>query len=115
MSRLDNLSPAKRRLLLAGVILIILTTLAVLAEGATRVQQHVRFGYLWEVEETHMHEPDSGLRVPIPNAELGPIKINSAGFRGPEIAQHKAPGKIGVAFLGASTAYCAEDSGNELV
>jgi hypothetical protein len=112
MSRLDNLSPAKLRLLLVGVILIILT---VLAEGAARVQQYVRFGYLWDVEETYMHEPDSGLRVPIPNAELGPIKINSAGFRGPEIAQPKAPGQIGVAFLGASTTYCAEVSGNELV
>ena len=115
MSRLDDLSPAKRQLLLAGVILITLTILAVLAEGAIRIRQCVRFGYLWGVEETYMLDPDSGLRVPIPNSELGPTKINSAGFRGPEIAQPKAPGQIRVAFLGASTTYCAEVSGNELV
>jgi hypothetical protein len=98
MSRLDDLSPAKRQLLLAGVILITLTILAVLAEGAIRIRQCVRFGYLWGVEETYMLDPDSGLRVPIPNSELGPIKINSTGFRGPEIAQPKAPGQIRAAF-----------------
>jgi lysophospholipase L1-like esterase len=55
------------------------------------------------------------LRIPVPDGRFGSIHINSRGFRGPEITVPKPPSTVRIAFLGASTTYCAEVSSNENV
>ena len=100
--------------------MILLTVVAVvamliLAEAAIRVRQTIRYGTAATMEEYYTTDPRIGLRVPIANMAKGHISINSLGFRGPEIAVPKAPGDIRIAFLGSSTTWCAEVSGNEYV
>ena len=52
---------------------------------------------------------DLGQRVLIPG-RYGPITINTLGFRGEEIEPVKPAGALRLAFLGASTTFCAEVS-----
>ena len=56
-------------------------------------------------------DQQTGLRVP---TSTGPIKMNSLGFRSPELGIQKATGTIRLAFLGASTTFSAEASSNEV-
>ena len=101
--------------------LAILVTLALIAciflaaEAAVRVRQTLKYGSTESIEDYWTIEPKSGLRVPIANFSSGRISINSLGFRGPEIAAPKPPGTVRVAFLGASTTWCGEVSGNDYV
>ena len=99
--------------MLAGVVTVLTVALALAAEAAVRLRQYVKYGHLWGVEETYRVDPVSGLRIPVPNGEFGAIRINSDGFRGPEIELPKPAGTVRLAFLGASTTYCAEVSAEE--
>ncbi len=85
-----------------------------LAEGAVRIRQWVRVGQVRTVDDTLTVDPETGLRIPVPNLVRGPIQINSRGFRGPDVTVPKPPGVIRLAFLGGSTTYCAEVSSTEL-
>jgi lysophospholipase L1-like esterase len=102
---------------------ILFSTIAVLAgclaglallEGLVRARHWVRYGGLRSVEDTITVDLSTGLRVLIPNQTIGTIRINSLGFRSPELVQPKPPGLVRVAFLGASTTFCAEVSGNDM-
>ncbi len=62
-----------------------------------------------------MIDPASGLRIPVPGGSFGPIHINSRGFRGPEIAMPKPASTVRIAFLGASSTYCAEVTSDQKV
>jgi len=108
--------PSKRRqALILGVILIIgFSLLALSAEGIVRLRHWIKFGTLWGIEQTYTKDPGSGLRIPIPGGVFGPIQINSRGFRSPEIEVPKPPGTVRIAFLGASTTFCAEVSSNAM-
>ena len=59
-------------------------------------------------------DASTGLNIPTPGLTLGAIRINSLGFRGPELAVPKPPATIRLAFVGASTTFCAEVSSNEM-
>jgi lysophospholipase L1-like esterase len=91
------------------------------AEVGVRIRQFVRYGSnFWGIEDTYtvdsmgiLNAPATGLRIPVPGA-FGPIRINSYGFRSPEIEKIKPAGKLRIAFLGGSTTYCAEVSSNEM-
>lgn len=85
------------------------------AEGAVRIRQTLKYGSTESIEDYWQIEPKSGLRVPIANFSSGRISINSLGFRGPDIAVPKPPGTVRLAFLGASTTWCGEVSGNDYV
>lgn len=97
------------------VMLVCLALLAALAEGAVRLRQSLRTGSA--VSQTAMYTEDERwqLRVLKPNFRTSRISINSSGFRGPEIDTPKPPGRVRIAFLGASTTFCAEVSGDTLV
>jgi lysophospholipase L1-like esterase len=103
----------------SGTLRLILINLAVLlvlvavAEAAVRVRAVLRFGFAGGVEDILTVDRALRLRVPVAGKSLGPITINSLGFRGPEIPAAKPPGSIRIAFLGGSTTFCAEVSGNE--
>ena len=93
---------------LAGVALAL-----VAVEGAVRLRQWLRYGTALASYYRFTQDPATGLRIPEPGSSVGPITINSLGFRGPELEQPKPPGRIRLAFLGGSTTFCAEASALE--
>jgi len=93
----------------------ILVLLLAAAEIAIRLRQTLRYGTASTIEDTYTVDPQLGLRVPIANWVKGHIAVNSLGFRGPEIAMPKPPGTVRLAFIGASTTWCGEVSGNDKV
>jgi lysophospholipase L1-like esterase len=87
----------------------------VAAEGAVRIRQWWRYGASQVRLYDTTIDPASGLTIPTPNQERGRIKINSLGFRGPEVKLPKPAGTIRLAFMGASTTFCAEVTSNQQV
>ena len=64
-------------------------------------------------EDTYRFDNKIGLRLPMPGFTSPRLTINSLGFRGPELPRKKPPGTYRIAFLGGSTTYCAEVSGDD--
>ena len=98
---------SKKLLLLVGAVSVGL----LLLEGALRVRMLVKYGRTnneFYASEVH---PTAGFRVPVPNQQVGALHINSHGFRGQDIEDPKPKDRIRIAFLGASTTFCAEASG----
>lgn len=108
-------SATVRWMALFVVPVVAILLLALLAEGAVRVRQWSRLGTLSSIGDLYRTDEGLGLRVLSPNTSVGNITINSAGFRGPEISRPKAAGTFRIAFLGASTTFCAEVSGDAAV
>jgi lysophospholipase L1-like esterase len=104
-----------KRLAAALLTLIALLAMLAAAEIAVRVRQQLKYGSASAVEDYYRYDPKTDLRVPVANLARGRISINSLGFRGPEIAVPKPAGTVRLAFLGASTTWCGEVSGNEAV
>jgi lysophospholipase L1-like esterase len=111
----DRLSPRAKWAALVVLTLGTLLLLLAAAEIAIRVRQALRYGTASTIEETYTLDRKLGLRVPIANLSKGHIAVNSLGFRGPEIAMPKPPGTVRLAFVGASTTWCGEVSGNDKV
>jgi lysophospholipase L1-like esterase len=94
------------------LIAIVLGTL--LVETGLRLRQWVKYGTAGLAASGHFTiDEQTGLRVPKAGASTQTISINSLGFRSPEIEQPKPPGRVRLAFIGASTTYCAEVSSNQ--
>jgi len=100
-------------LVLVTVAAIVLMLLAV--EAAVRIRHVIKYGSTATIEELYTVDPRINLRVPVAGYSRGHISINSLGFRGPEIAMPKPADTVRVAYLGASTTWCAEVSGNDYV
>jgi lysophospholipase L1-like esterase len=102
----------KYALLMLVVTLLAIFILVLLAEGGIRVRQWLRHGQTGTVNSLLQEDPASGLTVPRPGSHHGGrIQINRLGFRGPELGAGKPD--LRIAFLGASTTFCAEVSSNE--
>ncbi|MBF0107876.1 MAG: SGNH/GDSL hydrolase family protein [Magnetococcales bacterium] len=86
-----------------------------LVEGVVRVRQWWLYGASETLEKAYHDDRKTGLRLPVANYESRTTRINSLGFRGPEIAVPKPTNTLRLAFLGGSTTYCAEASGNDKV
>ena len=115
-NRQDSASDAPKYpvvLFLVTVAAIVLLLLAV--EAAVRIRHVIKYGSMTTIEELYTVDPRLNLRVPVAGYSSGHISINSLGFRGPEIAMPKPPDTVRVAYLGASTTWCAEVSGNDYV
>jgi len=112
--RRDRLSRAGNWSLTAAATLVIIVLLFLTAEGAIRVRQTIKYGAAATVEDLYTMDARSGLRVPVVGSHYsGRITVNSLGFRGPELATPKSPGTVRLAFLGASTTWCGEVSGDD--
>ena len=111
----ERLSARAKWTALVVLMLALLVLMLAAAEVAIRVRQTLRYGTASPVDEFYTIDRSLGLRVPIANMAKGHIAINSLGFRGPEIAMPKPSGTIRLAFLGASTTWCGEVSGNDKV
>ena len=113
-SRFDRLPAWQRSGVLALTVLAICFVLLLFAEAGVRIQNKIKRGDFWGIEQTYTLDPTSGLRIPVPGGHFGPIVINSFGFRSPEISEDKPPGRLRIAFLGGSTTFCGEASSNEM-
>jgi lysophospholipase L1-like esterase len=111
----ERLSSAAKWGILIGLTLATVVLLFGIAEAALRVRQTLKYGWSGTVESMYRLDERIGLRVPIASLNLGRLSTNSLGFRGPEIAQPKPDRTIRLAFLGASTTWCAEVGGNDQV
>jgi lysophospholipase L1-like esterase len=103
-----------RQKIMATIMLIILAVIVilVLVEGSIRLRQWFVSGYSGQASD--MFEMHDDLRVLRPNVTTRTISINSLGFRGPQITQPKPPETLRIAFVGASTTFCAEVSSDEM-
>lgn len=103
-------SRAPRNYLLLTVLAtaLVIVVLAALAEGGVRLRQWLKHGQAGTVDAMLQVDPASGLRVPRPGVHSGKIHINSQGFRSPELGAARPD--LRLAFLGASTTFCAEVS-----
>ncbi len=106
----------RRQGLLSALSLIIATIVALgAAELGLRIRAHFKYGTAGPVDELFMNDSTlGGLRVLIPGSHTARIHVNRLGFRGPEITVPKPPNDIRLAFLGASTTYCAEVSSDSM-
>jgi lysophospholipase L1-like esterase len=109
-----RLSSRRKAIIVASLVGLAIAAMAVLAEGFVRLRQALRHGTATPIERTFTVDPISGLRIPRPGLAYGNIRISSLGFRGPELVVPKPAGTVRLAFLGASTTYCAEVSGNDM-
>jgi hypothetical protein len=96
----------RNRELVTGLGLIAFVALALLgSEAAFRVARHIWHGISNHVEYEDMVriDPQSGMLEYVPGVEFQRVRINSQGFRGPEIPVEKPPSTVRMAFLGSST------------
>lgn len=91
--------------------LAVFVALGVLVEGVMRVRFYMNYGTFLRVH-TFAKDPASGLPIPVPGRDTGAIHIDSRGFRNDELTVPKPKGRVRIAFLGASTTFCAEASSN---
>lgn len=104
----------RRNCLLGGILsLVTFIFLAGLLEGGLRLRQWIKYGATAHTVFNFTTDRVTGLRIPVPGSTTGRIQINSLGFRGPELGIPKPPSRIRLAFLGASTTFCAEATRNE--
>ena len=111
----SRLSGRAKAWLALAVSLGLLLLLVGMAEVAVRIRQSIKYGYAGSIEQLYEVDVVTGLRVPRAGATLGAIRINSRGFRGPEFEVPKPAGTVRIAFLGASTTFCAEVSSDQVV
>jgi len=112
-AEMERLSRRAKWIVLVVLALGIIAVVVVAAEFAIRARQTLSYGTAATVERSYVLDERINLRVPSSNLKSGRIETNSLGFRGPEIAVPKPAGTVRIAFLGASTTWCAEVSGNE--
>ena len=107
-----RLSDRQKSVVMALIVLVVIMLMLALAEGAVQLRQYFKSGYSGNISE--LFRDEDGLRVLVPDVDTRTISINSLGFRGPPISQENAAGNLRIAFIGASTTFCAEVSGNDM-
>ena len=102
-----RLSERQRELVTGFLIIGIMVVGWGVGEALLRFIQRGQFGTAAHVEGSAQFYRDqqTGLRLPVPNSMQGRIRINSLGFRSPEILVPKPPGTVRLAFLGSSITY----------
>ena len=81
-----------------------------LVEGAMRLRQWLRYGSTRPAIAQLTLDSKTGLMIPLATEK---VRLDSHGFRSPEVPMPKPAGTIRLAFTGASTTFCNEVSGNE--
>jgi hypothetical protein len=102
-----SLSERQKELVTGFLIIGIMVGGWGVGEALLRLVQRGQFGMAASAETSvqFYRDPQTGLRLPVPNSTQGKIRINSLGFRSPEIPVPKPPGTVRLAFLGSSTTF----------
>jgi lysophospholipase L1-like esterase len=95
-------------LVLVGVVIALLAI-----EGGVRLRQYLKYGTTGVTLNSFVRDPNTDLWMPGPLLDRKRIHLDSGGFRNPELETPKPANRIRLAFLGASTTFCAEVSSNE--
>lgn len=111
--RSPRFSEKSKALIVGAIVVALIVVLLGLAEVAVRVRQSIKYGHFDTLDHIFEVDRSTGLRVPRANARIGTVTVNSRGFRGSEIDVPKKAGTIRLAFLGASTTFCAEVGSDE--
>lgn len=112
-NRFERMSPLQVRAVLLGLCVIFLVVLFALAEGAVRYRAWTKHGTSsFRVDNTYIFDESIDLRIPRPGYSTERMTINSSGFRSPEIDRESPTNTYRIAFLGASTTFSAEVSGD---
>jgi lysophospholipase L1-like esterase len=114
---IDTPMPSARKLGLLMVLgtLLVVALLLLTVEVAVRVRQHIKYGSAATLEEQFTVDPRIRLRIPVAGFSRGHVTVNRLGFRGDELSMPKPGNTLRLAFLGASTTWCAEVSSNRHV
>jgi lysophospholipase L1-like esterase len=110
--------PHRRGRALAGWALSLAISLvlgALALEGAIRLRQGRRYGADMNLD-AKVVDPITGLRLPRPGQWKGErvsMTVNALHFRGPLPETPKPARRVRLAFLGASTTFCAEASSDD--
>ena len=114
LCRLVSMKLSHRQKIVATTVLMVLVGIVMLglAEGSIRLRQWLAEGHSGKLSD--LFEQQGDLRVLVPDARTRTISINSLGFRGPPLAQPKPDLTLRIAFVGASTTFCAEVSDNNM-
>jgi len=107
-----GLSYRQKIALTSVLVVLVIVMMLGFAEGTVRLRQWLVEGHSGKLSDLLMLQGD--LRVLRPDARTRTISINSLGFRGPPLTQAKPTENLRIAFLGASTTFCAEVSGNNM-
>ena len=98
---------------IVGGTLFVIALMALGAESLIRYRQAHKYGGIHTVEDMYTTDPALNLRIPRPGLVTGTVRIDSRGFRNDELIYPKPESLIRIAYLGASTTFCAEVSSNE--
>ena len=80
-----------------------------LLEGTVRIRAHQTYGtWSYLADDGYTTDTKTGHRRLRTDYAVGGAKINSLGFRGPEVPTSKPLGTIRLAYLGGSTTFCQE-------
>ncbi len=104
----------KKITLWSCLILIVVSIAILVAEGFVRIRHYFKYGHSYTVNNAFYRDTNLDLRVLNPNNKQKNMQINSMGFRSPELINPKPDSIIRLAFLEASTTFCAEINENKL-
>ena len=99
-----------------GILLFTIFVISLLSFGAemlVRFRQSQRMGGIYAVQDIYRTDTALNLRLPIAGKTTKTIHIDSRGFRNDELVMPKPKNLIRIAYIGASTTFCAEASSNE--
>ncbi len=112
-NRFKRLPVARRRAVILGLCLVLLVVIFLAAEGFVRYRAWVKHGGASiRIEKTYKLDENTGLRILRTEYRSERLTINSFGFRSPEIDREKPADTYRIAFLGGSTTFNFEVSGN---
>ena len=113
-NRFERLRAWQRVAVIGGAFLVVFAVLFALAEAAVRIRAWLKHGEpVVRIEDLYRYDERVGLRLPTPGFTSSRMTINSLGFRGPEIPREKPQGTYRLAFVGGSTTFSAEVSGDD--
>lgn len=110
MNVADTSTTTRRHEILTGLVLLGLTFgVFLVGEFGLRLTQKAKFGVETSVEASSafFFDEKTGIRLIKPDRQLGRVRINNLGFRGPDISAQKPSEVIRIMFLGSSTTYDA--------
>ena len=115
-NRFGQMSGGQQIAIISGVCFLVFLNLFAAVEMAMRVRAWIKHGQaIVRIEDTYRHDEKTGLRLPRPVFTTPRLTINSLGFRSPEIPIEKPAQTYRIVFLGDSTTYSAEVSGDALI
>ena len=101
---MDAAATRRYEILTGTTIIALIAGLFLVGELGLRILHRQEFGPDGSLRDLRNQtiDPETGLRLNRPNRQLGNIRINNLGFRGPDLPREKPGDTLRLAFLGSS-------------